>query len=472
MAFIKFADDAAMYGATAIDNMFIIEYLPAAPDAFLKVYLYARMLCMHPQMGGMEEMQRALNMDDEAIMTAFAYWERAGLVQRIADNPPEYCFLSPRMGVSNDYDRDYYKYRDFNGALQKLFPGDKQLLHPAQYALANDWVENLHLTQDAVVALLQHYIENSRSSSPDPVVVFRKADKKALQLSDAGITDAEGVMKELSSDGVAMKMAREVIKQLGMRRNPTRPEQEMAARWMKDLGATMDDILSACAETVKAQNPSFGYLDTILKNRLAADADTESMRRALASLGMRPVVGENHMDWYSRMKKDGFDAGTIEFAAAYQANRIDRSLSGVEKLLGKWKDRGIFTRKAAEDYVAYNRALYDELKAMLKLARNLSEQEVAAYDAWKQALPMDMLVHAAENSASKNEPVRAMAGMVNHWLESGITSLDAARSEKTTHAEKANPALDYEQRDYSNMDFEDDSFMDEARRYLESQGKN
>ena len=37
MPFLSFADNSAMYDATPLDNMFIIENLPTAPENFLKV---------------------------------------------------------------------------------------------------------------------------------------------------------------------------------------------------------------------------------------------------------------------------------------------------------------------------------------------------------------------------------------------------------------------------------------------------
>ena len=480
MAFISFADDAAMYDATAFDNMFIIEYMPAAPEAFLKVYMYARMLCLHPELGGMEELARALNMDETAIENAFTYWERAGLMRRVADNPPEYRFLSLKAGTVGEYDRDYYKYRDFNGALQSLFPDDR-LLHPAQYALANEWLVDMHFSQDAVLTLVKHFVENTRSKSPDPAGVFKKADKKAMQLAAEGITDLAGVEQALARDGQTVRIAREDIKQLGLRRNPTQPEQEMVSKWLKDWGFSLDDILLACADTVKAQNPSFGYLDSILKNRSAGDADKASMRRVLMNLGARQTPTEDHMRWYAQRIEEGFEPAAIEFAAAQQARRKNNSLMGLEKLLKMWQLRGLFTAKAAEEYVALNRALYDEFSSLLHSAgvdRPLSEPEVNAYAAWKQALPMEMINYAAQCASGKRAPVEYMASLIERWQKAGIATLEAARNFQNAAPpvknanERPNPALDYEQRDYSRMDFDRNHFMEELRYYQEQQEKN
>ena len=77
MPFCAFSQSAALYDATPIENLFLIEYLPTAPDGFLRVYLYARMLALHPELGGgLEEMAAALNMTSEAIYNAMRSEER------------------------------------------------------------------------------------------------------------------------------------------------------------------------------------------------------------------------------------------------------------------------------------------------------------------------------------------------------------------------------------------------------------
>ena len=52
MAFFSFAEGSAMFDTTPIENLFLMEYLSTAPEACLRVYLYARMLALHPELGG------------------------------------------------------------------------------------------------------------------------------------------------------------------------------------------------------------------------------------------------------------------------------------------------------------------------------------------------------------------------------------------------------------------------------------
>ena len=77
MAFCGFGKGAAMYDSTPIENLFLLEHLPAAPAQYVKVYLYARMLCLYPELGdGVTDAAAVLRMDEDAVLDAMAYWEQ------------------------------------------------------------------------------------------------------------------------------------------------------------------------------------------------------------------------------------------------------------------------------------------------------------------------------------------------------------------------------------------------------------
>ena len=54
-----FSNEHAMMEMTPVENIFIAEYMPKAPDDSVKVYLYGLMLCRNPYMDA-EDIQLAL----------------------------------------------------------------------------------------------------------------------------------------------------------------------------------------------------------------------------------------------------------------------------------------------------------------------------------------------------------------------------------------------------------------------------
>ena len=70
MPYCAFDEGAAVFDATPVDNMFITEYMLSAPGDFVKVYLYALMLCRHPQ----ERMSDASLAKDLGMTEEDVYW--------------------------------------------------------------------------------------------------------------------------------------------------------------------------------------------------------------------------------------------------------------------------------------------------------------------------------------------------------------------------------------------------------------
>ena len=91
--------DALPFGVTAVENRFVMEYLPAAKGDFVKVYLWGLFACAHKDADyALETMAQDLMMAVSDVEAALRYWERRGLVSRISEKPPQYRFYSPRSG--------------------------------------------------------------------------------------------------------------------------------------------------------------------------------------------------------------------------------------------------------------------------------------------------------------------------------------------------------------------------------------
>ena len=85
---------------------------------------------------------------------------------------------------------------------------------------------------------------------------------------------------------------------------------------------------------------------------------------------------------------------------------------------------------------------------------------------------------AAQCARGKRYPISYMRGLLETWREANVTSLEAAQEYQQRPRESGtrpqsnapkNPALNYEQREYRNEDFEDDSYIEMAKAYLARQ---
>ena len=85
--------EARAFGVTAVENRFLLDYLPMAKGDFVKVYLWGLFACAWkgPEYT-VEDMAADLDMPKPEIEAALRYWERRALVSHISSDPPVYRF--------------------------------------------------------------------------------------------------------------------------------------------------------------------------------------------------------------------------------------------------------------------------------------------------------------------------------------------------------------------------------------------
>ncbi len=466
MPFCSFAQSAALYDMTPIENLFLMEYLPTAPDGFLRVYLYARMLSLHPELGGsLEEMATALNMTTDAVLNAMTYWERQGLVCRMSDQPPTFQMLALRTERAGEpMEAEYYTYRDFNARLQGLF-GSDNLIGPKQYAMAYDWLTILKFSQDAVIRMVEAQIRKSRAKKPDSGRIFKKVNEQAAAWAERGITSLEDVERALEIDGATEKVAASVLKRLSIRRNATMDELKLVNVWLNEWHLKEDEILNACSETTKSRTPSMSYLNSILENRRIGSGEffdgTKAVLKELMG-NSAPAPTPDQVRSYSAMLSRGFEPQAIRFAAIQCSRKNKHRFEELEWMIDKWADLKLFTGAAAEAYVRDMNQTLDAVRNILAICgtdRRAQMDDLARYSEWKQNYSEDLIHYAAQCARGMQLPIKYMDKLLSAWKLEGITDPESARiahENRRTQSggEIKNPALQYAQRTYTEQDFE------------------
>ena len=77
----KPSEQARQFGVTAVENLFITEYLPAADGDKVRVYLYGLYRSQFEQEGfSVPEMANTLSMEEGQVLSCLRYRERRRLV--------------------------------------------------------------------------------------------------------------------------------------------------------------------------------------------------------------------------------------------------------------------------------------------------------------------------------------------------------------------------------------------------------
>ncbi len=110
MGLFSLSDKFASLGATAVDNQFLLEYMPNASGEAVKVYLYGLLACTS-QMQDMsvDQIAHDLGLSREYVLGAYRHWERVGLVERTGDNPLSFRYIPVNQSVfmGNTAPRDF-----------------------------------------------------------------------------------------------------------------------------------------------------------------------------------------------------------------------------------------------------------------------------------------------------------------------------------------------------------------------------
>jgi len=466
-----------MFGITPVENMFILEYMPNATGDFVRVYLYGLMLCHHPEMDeGIDGMARALRIDPETILSAYRYWEREGLVSRLTDNPPTYEYLAlSSMTRSAEPLDEVYKYKNYNRQLQNLLPG--MLLDSHEYRIANEWLDVLHLPEDVVLFMVHTEVEKRNKKLPAPRTLFKHLDETAAKWAEEGIYSIDQAEDHVARTGAAAEYARAVIKQFGQTRNPTRDEIALSEKWMTEWNLKLDEVIAACAETVKGTVPSFAYLDKILASKASGEDNAndarEKVKVLLSHLGTAARPTQAHLASYKQFIEAGFDFPAIEQAAILCGENNRRTFEDIGRKLDQWKKMGVTTLAEIEEERRIQKQFTDITLSIFErcgIDRKVVKSDISQVRIWTALIELDAVLYAAECAFGTDAPMKYINKLIVSWSAKGIKTLDAAQKEYALHrlegakAPETPKAPAYQQRSVSDDEFETGFYVDVMNR--------
>ena len=441
---------ALLWDATAVSNAFLCEFMPAAPDGYVKVYLYGLMYAhggMLEEEGVLDDLAKALEMHRADVEQALRYWERCRLLSRVQDQPPVYRFASVQQALlmkqSAPQDRPY---EEFARALCDLF-GSRRQLHGSETVLAYEWVEQQKLPPEVVIMLIRHMISTRGIKFP-----FKDAQKVVNELCEQNARTPEAAEAVFSRSEAAWKGAKKILSRFNVHRAPTMDEIDLYVKWTTEWGFAPKAVESACAETTKG-DPSFAYLDKILQGirersggrattaaqvekQIAGERDeTVRVREMLSAFGMKaPVVDEGRRLVYRDMLTLAEHDVVLLAAREVGKRRGAHSLDDVTALLTAWREKGLSDAGAVSGHLdrvaGQNRrlkALFNVLGRECGCTQANRELLVKWSEQWR--MPDALVELAAEYARNVEKPMPYMDKVLCGWHDENIITPDAAREE-------------------------------------------
>ena len=342
MGLCRYSSSLAMESSTIIDNTFINEFLPLAPENAVKVYVYGLALCSNPSRedNSLDSMSVALSLSPEQIIDAYTHWQQLGLVQIVSQNPLEVKYLSVKESAGSNKLRVKAKYKDFNEQVQTILSG--RMISPTEYNEYYHLIENQHFEPEALIMIIK-YCTNIKSTD----IGYAYIVKVARSFGNEGIKTAIALEAKLLEQERSSTEIKNILKTLGLNRDADLDERNLYLKWVNSFGFTHGVI----KEVAKLQNKKGGMnkldetLSKLYEQRLFTIEEIENYskeketlysiaKKVSATLGLyyqnlESVVEVYIKDWVNK----GYDEQTLTLISTYCFKQDIKTLSLMHEII-------------------------------------------------------------------------------------------------------------------------------------------
>ncbi len=422
MALCSFSSSLAMESCTLVDNTFINEFLPLAPDTAVKVYLYGLSLCNSPSRddNSLESICQVLSLTEDQVLDAFNYWQSVGLVQIVAKTPFEVKYLSVKESSGNSKLRPKAKYKDFNEQVQSILSG--RMISPVEYNEYYHLIENRHFEPEALVMIIKYctVIKDNTINYPYILKVANSFDHEGIKTATA--LEAKFLEQEKSSAEI-----KNILKTLGLNRDADLDERNLYLKWVNNYGFT-DGVIK---EVAKLQNKKGGMnkldetLSKLYEQKLFTMEEIENYskekeslyqiaKKVTATLGLyyqnlESVVEVYVKDWVNK----GYDEQTLTLLSTYCFKQDIKSLSLMNEVVLKLYKLGIVSIQAINEYIegiVQTDNFVKEILRKLGIVRKVNSSDRDFYKTWTEDwnFSLDIIDLVCEKSKNASNPIRYM----------------------------------------------------------------
>ena len=452
MTFCKFSPSYNAKNQTVVDNVFITEFLPKAPDLCVKAYLLGLHKCgvADDATNTLDYFSKTLNICEEDVESIFKYWEDMGLVQVISTNPIEvrYLPINASTGSVKKYQVD--KYSDFNIQAQELL--GKRMIMPNEYVEFYDLIENKHVEQAALLRIIKYCVDNKGFGiSPNYCIAVARDWQKD------GILSLDQVEEKIEELGIVDDKMSLILSAMGTKRKIQLEDKELLNKWLNVFGFEINVVLFV----VKMLRNKKRKLDVVVLDenltkyfemKLMSAQEIENYENEKENLYFIAIAINKELGiYYEDLTKEidtyvvqwvnmGFDVETLKLVADNCFKSSVKTLEGYNNVLIKLFKLGIISLDSYLKYISDSLAVDDKIKKVLeglKLTRNVNNMDRSFYSVWTQdwGFADDVILFGAGLSKDKANAMQYLNKILSNWNSQGAKTLDKVSNMKVENAD-------------------------------------
>ncbi len=440
MKFCKFSPSYTTNNKTIIDNVFIDNFLPTAPEYCVKVYLLGLSKCNDEQNNNLKYFADTLNMTEDDIISCFMYWQDKGLVQVLSTNPVEVRYL-PVYSNSNSIKKyNIDKYADFNIQIQEIL--NTRQITPNEFAEYYNLIENYHIETGALIDIIKYCADYKGFNVRHPYIVTVAKDWER-----EGIRTREDVANKIAELGYADDKVNLILSAMGSKRKIQLEDKAYIDKWLNAFGFELSVIVYVVKMLkAKKRKLDMDYLDKMLTKyyemKLLSIDEIDSYENELENLyfiatsinkqlglfyeDLTKEIDTYVIDWVNK----GYDKSTLEIIADNCFKSSIRTLEGFNNIILKLYKLGIVSLDSYNEYLRDNLAVDDEIKQILSslnVSRNVNNNDRSFYRTWTKdwGFSLDIILYASTFAKDKINAMAYLNKILADWVGKVKTLSDA-----------------------------------------------
>ncbi|NLY71847.1 MAG: DnaD domain protein [Clostridiales bacterium] len=262
---------------TAVENVFINEYMIDAPGDYVKVFLLGLMYAEINMSMNNKTIAKQLSLEEEDVLKAWTYWEKKGVIKKHYPNPEdpfryrvEFLNLKEQIfGVCGKNKKGEDKLPESleglmnDKELKKMYSRIEQitgrLFEGKEPVAILGWIKDYGVTPEFIIYAYEYCAKYRNNCKHNYVAAVVR------EWVNSGLRTVRDVERHLEEYDNRHYLYKRVLRALGFHRNPTEEEKRIMDTWFDDLGFDISKVLAACNKTSGISNPNINYVNSVLR---------------------------------------------------------------------------------------------------------------------------------------------------------------------------------------------------------------
>ncbi len=442
---MKISQEKMLAEKTLLDNAFVMNYMPYAPENYVKIYITGLWAATFgtAQTEPTQFISDKLSIEPAIVDEAFRYWETQGVVNIIKTDPPQIEFLPVGKSLPSMQKFSKTKYKDFNNQLHAMLPNRNIL--PSEYNEYYSLMEDSHLEPNAMLAIIAYCIRQKGETISYPYILA-----VARNIAGQGLLTFDRVNEQLSEFDLYEKDIKPILAALGSKKKPDHEDKRLFIKWTKQMEFTQSTVIKV-AKTIK--KGGMEKLDALLSKyyerhlmsieEINGYNENKEKLTALAK-NVNRIIGVYYEQldfiietYILRWLEYGFDENTVIKVATYCFEHNVRTLPGMNETVEKFYKQGLISSESIEHFI--NRSIETDVYiknvfTVAGISRNITSRDRDCFKIWQETwgMPECLIELAAKKSAGNSNPIAYMNATLSSWFKAGITTTEQAENYRFT----------------------------------------